>query len=264
VTQLLSKLACLCLLLPTGAAARIASYAEVQSCRDAAEEGEFLQSCVKLLVTRRAGTVLGPGLVAPGGRVAAVLHHKRYGSVADRVTVRIYGPDGKLAGSFPMGSAGDEYALAWAPGSSRYLAWVEVDGRGGTLKVADWRRRRIAISAASPLEEWPIFAPKGVRLMIPRGGDGVPPGSEPVPDPTAEQVQFVEVIDLLDRARQTVLRAGKGEELVGLRWISADTVGATLRKLGAAKGKPVQGRLRVRASRPTSQPSDEQPSETEQ
>jgi hypothetical protein len=252
----LLPLACLSLLSPSGAiAGGPAVYAEVQSCRDAAEEGEFLQSCVKLLATRRAGKVLGPGLVAPGGRVAAVLHHKRYGSIADRVTVRIYGADGKLACSFPMGSGGDEFALAWAPGSSRYLAWVEVDGRGGTLKVADWRRRKIVLSAPSPLEEWPLFAPKGARVMIPRGAESAAAGAA-TSDPGSGRVQLVEVVDLLERARQTVLRAGKQEELVGLRWVGADAVGGTLRKLGADKGKPVQGRMRLVASRPSTQPTE--------
>jgi hypothetical protein len=211
---------------------RAASYVEVNGCRPPAEEGEFLQSCVKVASGRGEGTVLGPGLVAPGGSTAAILHHKKYGHPTDRVTVRLYGARGKLESSFPMGSGGEEFLMAWAPASSRFLAWVEVDGRGGVVKVIDCRKRRIIFSALSPLEEWPLFAPRSARLLIPRGGKGQ--------EPMALRVQSAEVVDLLTRERRVILRADSGEELVDLRWISTSTLGATLRRIGAGKGKNVQ------------------------
>jgi hypothetical protein len=226
---------------------RGAPFAEVKGCRDAEQEGEFLQTCVKLLVGRRAGQVLGPGLVAPTGRMAAVVHHRRYGKLSDRVTVRIFGPDGKLATSFPMGAGGEEFLLSWAPGG-RFLGWIEVDGRGGLLKVVDCRRRRVALSAPSPLEQWPVFPEKGTRplVMLPRRAT--------TDAPVSERVQSIEVVDLQDRSRKVVLSAIKDEELVDPRWLAPELVGATLRKIGAAKGKPVQGKMRPRPPPPEKPP----------
>jgi hypothetical protein len=224
----------------TAAAPRSVPFAEVKGCRAAEQEGEFLQTCVKLLVGRRAGEVLGPGLVAPTGRLAAVVHHRHYGKLSDRVTVRIYGPNGKVASTFPMGAGGEEFLLAWAPGASRFLGWVEVDGRGGLLRIVDCRRQRIALSSPSPLEQWSVFPDKGSRplAMIPRRAT--------TDAPTSERVQSIEVIDLQDRSRKVVLSAGRDEELVEPRWLGPELVGATLRKIGAAKGKPVQGKMRPR------------------
>ncbi len=225
-------------LLGPGALARASSYVEVSGCRPAKEEGEFLQTCVKVASGRKAGKLLGPGRVAPGGSAAAVIHHRRYGASADRVSVLVYGPDGR-AETYPMGEAGsEEYALQWAPGSSRYLAWVEVDGRGGLLKVIDRGRKRFVLSVLTPLEDWPIFAPKGPRALIPLGGSG--------DDPLEGKVRELQIVDLPSRSRQTVLRAGAGEELTGPKWLGPTQIQATLRKVGAAKGKLVTGKLVVK------------------
>jgi hypothetical protein len=218
-------------LLLSPATARASSYVEVTGCRPAKEEGEFLQTCVKVAAGKKAGKVLGPGRVAPGGRAAAVIHHRRYGAASDRVSVMVYGPEGR-AETYPIGeSGGEEFALHWAAGSSRYLGWVEVDGRGGVLKIVDRRRKRFLLSVLTPLEEWPIFAPGGPRALIPIGA-------------AADEVRELQIVDLPSRSRQTVLRAPAGEELVAPRWLSPTQVQATLRKVGALKGKLVTGKVK--------------------
>jgi hypothetical protein len=196
---------------------------------------------VKVASGSQAGKILGPGSVAPSGQAAAVLHHRRYGSPSDRLVVKVYGSGGRLQGSYPMGSSGDEFALYWTPPPSRYLGWVEVDGRGGLLRVADCRRRRFALSAVSPLEEWPIFAPRGARAMIPR--------RDPDSDRSSDTVRAVDVVSLdAPPLRQTVLSASPEEELVQLRWLSPTEIGATLRKVGGSEGQAVVGKWR--ASKP--------------
>ena len=217
-------------------AARASSYVEVTGCRPPKEEGEFLQTCVKVASGKKAGKVLGPGRVAAGGVAAAVVHHRRYGTPGDRVSVMVYGPEGR-AETYPMGESGcEEYGLHWAPGSSRYLAWVEVDGRGGLLKIVDRKRKRFLLSVLTPLEDWPIFAPSGPRALIPIGGS--------TDDPLEGKVRELQIVDLPSRSRQTVLRAPAGEELVGPKWLSPTQIQATLRKLGAAKGKLVTGKVK--------------------
>jgi hypothetical protein len=229
--------------------ARGSSYVEVTGCRPAKEEGEFLQICVKVASGRKAGKLLGPGRVAPGGAAAAVIHHRRYGSPADRVSVLVYGPEGR-AETYPMGEpGGDEFALQWAPGSSRYLGWVEVDGRGGLLKVVDRRRKRFLLSLLTPLEEWPVFAPRGARALLPVGAAGE--------NPLEAQVRELQIIDLPSRTRQTVLRAAAGEELVAPRWISPTVVQATLRKIGVLKGKLVSGKLKAPPPPPATRATEE-------
>ncbi len=243
----------LVLALTAGAAARAgqpasrssvsARYVEVKACRPPEEEGEFLQSCVKIASGRRAGKLLGAGVVAPGGQAAAVLSHRRYGGAGDRVTVKVYGPDGRLEASYPMGAGGEEFALVWAPAPARYLGWIEVDGRGGVLRVVDRRRQRVVLTAISPLEEWPVFAPRGARVLVPRASarEATPraPG-----EGAEEPVRELEVQDLAVKgSRRVVLRAGAGEELTAPRWGSPTQVTATLRKVGASKGKPVQAQV---------------------
>lgn len=215
------------------------SYVEVRDCRPPDEDGEFLQSCVKLTAGRRAGRVLGPGLVAPGGQAAAVLRHRRYGTASDRVTVRIYGPGGRALVTVPMGEGGDEFTLVWSP-SGRFLAWVEVDGDGGKLRVVDRERGRLVLSARSPLEAWPIFSPSGDRVLLPAGR-----GSE-------DRVAELFVIDLLRRGgKRSVLQAGPDEELLQPRWLSPSTVQALRRKASSDRGgKIVQGSFLSPASRP--------------
>lgn len=230
------------LVLLESAAARASSYVEVNGCRPPKEEGEFLQTCVKVASGRKAGKVLGPGKVAPGGAAAAVIHHRRYGTSSDRVSVMVYGPEGR-AETYPMGDSGaDEYALHWAAGSSRYLAWVEVDGRGGVLKIVDRRRKRFLLSVLTPLEEWPIFAPKGPRALLPLGAAG--------DEPLEARVRELQIVDLPSRSRQTVLKAASGEELVGPKWLSPTQIQATLRKLGAIKGKLVTGKIVIKPPPP--------------
>lgn len=235
-------------LLTTVAPARASGpYAEVKSCRPPEEESEFLQSCVRLTSGRHAGKTLGPGLIAPSGGAAAVLHHRRYGGSGDRITVKLYGADGKLQGSFPMGTGADEFPLFWSPPPSRYLAWIEVDGRGGTLRIVDVRRRRLVLSQLSPLEEWPVFSPKGSLVLIPLAAPG----------PTADAVREVAVVDLASRrTRQVVLRSGPEEELVQPKWLSERQIGATLRKRGEQSGRPVQATIPspARAPAPPEEP----------
>jgi hypothetical protein len=210
------------------------TYVEVTGCRPAAEEGEFLQSCVKINVGKHAGRVLGPGWVAPGGQAAAVLQHRRYGASSDRVTLRLHGAVGRFEGSYAMGSGGEEYKVSWSP-AGRFLAWVEVDGRGGQLRVVDRLRKRVVLTTLAPIEEWPVFAPSGSKLLLPAG----PPGQE--------RVRELAIIDLMIKgSRQVVLRTAFDEELVQPRWISPSAVQATRRKLGASQGgKPVQGGFKV-------------------
>jgi len=209
------------------------AYVEVKDCRPPSEEGEFLQTCVKLNVGRRAGRVLGPGWVAPGGQAAAVLQHRQYGATSDRVALRVHGPTGRFEGTYSMGSGGEEHAVFWSA-AGRFLAWVEVDGRGGLLRVVDRQRRRQVLSVVSPLEEWPIFAPSGSKLLLPVGRPG--------DDRTRELC----IIDLLVKgSRQTVLQAMPDEELTQPRWIAPNTVQAVRRKVGGQKGKTVQGSFRA-------------------
>ena len=233
------------LVLPRAASAA-ALYLEVKDCRRPAEEGEFLQTCVKVVSGPKAGTILGPGSVAPSGQAAAVLHHRRYGSPSDRLVVKVYGTGGRLSGSYPMGSGGDEFPLQWTPPPSRYLGWVEVDGRGGLLRIVDCRRRRFALSAASPLEEWPIFAPHGARALIPKRA--------PTTDGSSDVVRAMEMVSLDGPPqRQTVIQTGPEEELVQIHWLSPTELGATRRKVGASKGQTVVGKWRA-AKPPDLQP----------
>jgi hypothetical protein len=70
------------------------------------------------------------------------------------------------------------------------------------------------------------------------------PLGAPDDDPTAGLVREVAVVDLPSKHRQSALRAGAGEELAGLRWLSPRELQATLRKVGAVKGKSVVGRVK--------------------
>jgi hypothetical protein len=209
-------------------------YSLVKRCRPAGEEVEFLRTCVEL-VRRGQTTRLGPGLVALGGKRAVVLHHRRYGADADRVTVRVYGPSGKIEATFPMGASGAEYALHLSPDPGRFLAWVEVDGRGGRLVVLDLARGRIAFRAPTPLDDWEVFSPKTATLLLPHRAQGS--------DPLSESIVKLEVVGFAPRWRKVALVAGKGEELTQPRWAGADLVVATLRKVGASSGKTVQARV---------------------
>jgi hypothetical protein len=209
-----------------------APFVEIKDCRPPEEDGEFLQSCVKMVEGKRSGQILGPGLVAPTGQYAAVVQHRRYGRPTDRVTLRIYGPTGRLQGTYPM-SSGDEYDLFYPASSDRYLAWVETDGRGGQLRLLDLRRQRIVLSAITPLDSWPIFSPRDLLLMIPRRGAGA--------DLTDDRVGQIEAVELPSRRRMVVLSAQKDEELIDLHWLAPDAIGATLLAPGQKKGKVVRG-----------------------
>jgi hypothetical protein len=204
-------------------------YVEVKGCRPAEEEGEFLQGCVKVATGKKAGKVLGPGWVAPGGQAAAVLQHRRYGASSDRITLRLHGAMARFEGSYQMGSGSEEFNVVWSP-AGRFLAWVEVDGRGGLLRVVDRIRKRVVLSTLTPLEEWPFFSPSGHKLLLPVGTKG------------EERVRELCILDLLVKgSRQTALRASADEELVQPRWVSPLGISAVKRKVGAAKGKTVQG-----------------------
>jgi hypothetical protein len=220
-------------------------YVESKGCRPADEEGEFLQSCVKVATGKKAGKVLGPGWAAPGGQAAAVLQHRRYGAASDRITLRLHGAMGRFEGSYQMGAGSEEFHVVWSP-AGRFLAWVEVDGRGGQLRVVDRIRRRVILTTLTPLEEWPFFAPSGSKLLLPVGTKG------------EERVRELCILDLLVKgSRQTVLRAGADEELVQPRWTSPLAISAVRRKVGTAKGKTVQGAFTPPPPPATQEASDE-------
>jgi hypothetical protein len=213
--------------------AKGAPFTEEKNCRPLEENGEFLQDCVKVHVGRKPDRILGPGRISSSGDFAAVLQHRRYGSKNDRVTLKIYDAAGKLWSTVLMSERGDEYTFHWAPRGCPFLAWVEVDGRGGTLRVLDVRRRRFSLSLLTPLDDWPFFPSEGCNIMIPRG--------EIMQETLSPRVTELEIMNLETKKRKVVLRASSEEAFVDVQWSSSKTITATLRSLAGKKDTPVKG-----------------------